>query len=77
MKKISKNSPALLAAWQDAFDRCILYKAHTDRDFTGIAVRTYGGLGSFIIKRPEETADRGYDKTLWWKEVVSTAPVFN
>lgn len=77
MKKISQNTPALLAAWQDAFDRCILYKAHTDRDFTGIAVRTYGGLGSFIIKRPEETAYRGYDKTLWWKDVVSTAPVFN
>lgn len=77
MKKISGNSPDLLAAWQAAFDRCILYKAHTDRDFTGIAIRTYGGLGSFIIKRPEETAYRGYDRTLWWKEVVSTAPVFN
>lgn len=77
MRVIGAGHPDLLAAWQEAFDRCILYKATTARDFTGIAVRTYGGLGSFIIKKAEETTYRGYDKTRWWTNVVSTAPLFN
>ncbi|MDE5989868.1 MAG: hypothetical protein K2H17_10795 [Duncaniella sp.] len=77
MQLLGRQQPQLLAAWQEAFDKCILYKATTSRDFTGIAIRTYGGLGSFIIKKAEETSYRGYDKTLWWLDVVSAAPLFN
>lgn len=76
MKCISAGEPELLADWQSALNDCILYKATTERDYTGINIRTYCGLGSFIIKKPEDINYRGYTLTKWWADVVSAAPLY-
>ncbi len=73
----SQYSDELLKEWQAAFESAVVYKSSTKFDFTGIEIKTYGGLGSFIIKRQEETGYRGYNDTQWWKDVVSAAPLFN
>lgn len=77
MRLLGKDHPDLFDTWQEVFNRCVLYKATTPRDFTNIRIDTYGGLGSFVIKKPEEMTYRGYNLTLWWQDVVSTAPLYS
>lgn len=76
MQLCGAASPEALARWQQAYDSCIMYKATTETDFTGILIRTYGGLGSFIIKQPTDADYRGYRQTLWWADAASAAPAF-
>lgn len=74
MKLLGASHPDLVKRWQEAYDRCISYKATTPREFTGIEVKTYGGLGAFIIKRASDATYRGYAETLWWKDAASAMP---
>ena len=76
MQLLATDNPQLLQTWQKAYDACISYKASTPTEFNGIPVETYGGLGSFIIKKPTDTHYRGYNLTQWWADVASAAPAF-
>lgn len=66
----------LLAQWKSAFDDCVIYAASTPVLFGDLTMSTYCGLGCFIIMQPSETAYRGYKNQSWYRDVVSTAPVF-
>lgn len=66
----------LLAKWKSAFDDCVIYAASTPVLFGDLTMATYCGLGCFIIMQPSETAYRGYKNQSWYRDVVSTAPVF-
>lgn len=66
-----------LSDWQRVYDTCIIYKASTPTEFHGTPVKTYGGLGSFIIQKPTDSHYRGYDLTQWWADVASAAPAFH
>lgn len=77
MQLAGADHQELLAAWQRVYDACVIYKATTPTDFTGIPIRTYGGLGAFVIKKPSDAGYRGYKDTAWWADVASAAPAFN
>ncbi len=74
MQLLGASHPSLLAAWQKAYDKCIKYKATTPYEYTGIEVKTYGGLGAFIIKRTTDPTYRGYMNTAWWADAASAMP---
>ncbi len=67
----------LQARWESAFDECVIYAASTPVLFGDLPMSTYCGLGCFIIMQPSETTYRGYKNQSWYRDVVSTAPVFN
>lgn len=67
----------LLARWESAFDECVIYAATTPVLFGDLPMSTYCGLGCFIIMQPSEATYRGYKNQSWYRDVISTAPVFN
>lgn len=68
-------SPELYSAWTEALNEVVLYKATTQREFTGINVTRYCGLGSYVVRLKDHGDYHGYTQTQWWKDVVSKAPV--
>ena len=68
-------SPELYSAWTEALNEVVLYKATTQREFTGINVTRYCGLGSYVVRLKNHGDYHGYTQTQWWKDVVSKAPV--
>lgn len=71
------GNTGLYDEWKSALADAVIYKASTDYEFNGIAIKRYGGLGSYVISRPSDKDYRGYTQTSWWKDVVSKSPVFN
>ena len=76
IKAMTFDNPDLLTEWQKALDNTVLYKATTARDFTGIPVIHYCGLGSYVVRKTNHGDYHGYTLTSWWNDVVSTAPLF-
>ncbi|WP_301396556.1 hypothetical protein [uncultured Duncaniella sp.] len=74
---LTSSRPDLMVKWQSALDATVKYKATTARDFTGISIGHYCGLGSYVVRLADHGDYHGYIYTSWWKDVVSTAPVVN
>lgn len=70
------DKEALLQAWRDAMSRFVIYSATTPRGIGGLTVNRYCGLGCFAIARSTDITYRGYNTLQWWRDVVSTAPLF-
>ena len=77
MEVLTANRPDLLEAWRSALDATVVYKATTSREFTGISIDRYCGLGSYIVRLGNHGDYHGCAHTLWWNDVVSKAPVLN
>lgn len=73
----TEEIPELLASWREALDKTVVYKATTAREFNGISIHRYCGLGSYVVRLADHGNYHGYTNTAWWTDVVSTAPVFN
>lgn len=74
---LTSSRPDLMVKWQNALDAAVKYKATTSRDFTGISIGHYCGMGSYVVRLADHGDYHGYIHTSWWKDVVSTAPVLN
>lgn len=78
MMTIAPAEPeGLYHEWAEAFGHVVQYKATTQREFTGIAIERYCGLGSYVVRLADHGDYHGYTETQWWKDVVSKAPLFN
>ena len=74
----SEDTPEILAAWREALDKTVVYKATTVKDvFNNILIHRYCGLGSYVVRLTDHGDLHGYKNTEWWNDVVSVAPVFN
>lgn len=76
VKAMTIDNPELFTDWKNTLDRTVIYKATTSRDFTGIPVKTYCGLGSYVIRKADHGDYHGYTQTAWWRDVVSSSPLF-
>lgn len=77
MEILAGDRTDLLDAWKAALAGTVLYQATTARDFTGIIVNRYCGLGSYVVRLSDHGDYHGYKDCRWWTDVVSTSPVFN
>lgn len=77
MEVLTAGHPDLMAEWETALDATVVYKATTAREFTGITVERYCGLGSYVVRLADHGDYHGYTTTQWWSDVVSKAPVLN
>ncbi len=75
---MAASRPDLLTAWQQAFDKTVIYAATTPTAIGSGTIDTenYGGLGEFIVQTPTDITYRGYDNCAWWADVVSAAPIY-
>lgn len=69
-------SPALLEAWQTAYDKAILFKAATE-SYGRYDLTEYGGLACAMISTEADSRRYGYRNQAWWTDVVSFNPSFN
>lgn len=65
--------PALIAKWNEAYAKTVTYHASTPY-YGSLDTSNYGGLGCYILRYPEDTSYKGYNKTSWFKDVVSLNP---
>ncbi|MCM1355491.1 MAG: clostripain-related cysteine peptidase [Staphylococcus sp.] len=77
METLCREQPELLDAWREALAKTVSYKATTSREYNGILVSRYCGLGSYIVMAPGQENYRDYTECSWWKDVVSAAPLFD
>ncbi len=76
IKGLEGVDPALVSAWQKAYDKAVIYKAATPSygryDLTG-----FGGMACALIASPTDSGRWGYRNQAWWTDVVSINPSFN
>lgn len=65
--------PALIAKWNEAFAKTVIYHASTPY-YGSLDTSKYGGLGCYILHSYEDSFNKGYNKTSWFKDVVSLNP---
>lgn len=73
---ITQGHPELLAAWQEAMDDVMMYRASTPYIWSRIAINHYSGLGCYILESGDEASYQGYNNSSWWRDVVSHNPVY-
>ncbi|MBD5316932.1 MAG: hypothetical protein HDS11_04610 [Bacteroides sp.] len=69
--------PGPIAAWRAALDDAVAYSNTTPAVFNVLKMRTYCGLGTYIISDPTLSDYMGYHGQAWWKDVVSANPNLN
>lgn len=76
MEILTADNPDLMSEWRTALENTVLYCATTAKEFTGIQIKRYCGLGSYVILKDEYKDYGGYTSTLWWSDVVSHSPLY-
>ncbi|MDE6279757.1 MAG: hypothetical protein K2M05_07260, partial [Paramuribaculum sp.] len=56
-----------------AYAKTVIYHASTPY-YGSLDTSKYGGMGCYILHRYEDSFTKGYNKTLWYKDVVSLNP---
>ncbi|MCM1116936.1 MAG: clostripain-related cysteine peptidase [Pseudoflavonifractor sp.] len=70
------EEPELLADWQRAYDKAILYKAATE-SYGRYDLTNFGGLACAMLAKPTDADRYGYRNQAWWVDVVSLNPTLN
>ncbi|MCC8177101.1 MAG: clostripain-related cysteine peptidase [Bacteroidales bacterium] len=63
-------SETTYATWRAALDDAILYKATTAKEFNGIAITSYCGLGTYVPSSETDYYFRGYNRLSWTTNVI-------
>ncbi|MCC8037097.1 MAG: clostripain-related cysteine peptidase [Bacteroidales bacterium] len=58
------------STWRASLDDAILYKATTAKEFNGIAINSYCGLGTFVMSSDPDHFFRGYNRLRWTQDVI-------
>lgn len=58
------------STWRAALDQAILYKATTVKEFNGITINSYCGLGTYVPSDEPDYYFRGYNRLSWTNDVI-------
>lgn len=63
----------LLASWQQAYDKAVVYSGATAYSY-GLDMSKYSGLGCHIVRTAADATILGYRNQSWWSDVVNYNP---
>lgn len=66
----------LMEAWTEAWTDFVMYGYATRTAIGRLVLYRYCGLGCMVVNKESLIDWRGYNELAWWKDVVSTAPVY-
>lgn len=72
-----KSLPSATPAWDAAMAEVVGYCAATPSIFNILDIKTFSGLGCFIVSTPAQASYYGYNELQWFADVVSHHPMFS